>query len=173
MPNVIHCIEDDFKIFLDKSYYISRSPTQCGHSRYGRIMFNHHNPLDNEQEYDYYKRCVHRFKHLLQNTEHKLFIVIYVNQSGDNTQQQIKNVIDFNNQFSNHSDPNYTLLVIFHIPNKVKCSHQFTYENNIHFLILHTLSSSTGTRFINHTDNEYLNRIIKEKYNFQDFINNS
>ena len=29
--NILHCIQDDFNIFLDKSYYISKSDKQCGH----------------------------------------------------------------------------------------------------------------------------------------------
>ena len=77
--NIIHCIEDNFNIFLDKSYYINISPTNCGHSKYHNVMFNHHNPLINIDHYNYYVRCVDRFKTLLQKQEHKLFIMIFVN----------------------------------------------------------------------------------------------
>ena len=42
-------------------------------------MFNHHNPLNNENDYNYYIRCVNRFRELLQNEELKLFIIIFVN----------------------------------------------------------------------------------------------
>ena len=162
--NIIHCIEDDFKIFLDKSYYINISQSQCGHSKYNNSMFWHHNPLINIDHYNYYIRCVDRFKNLLQKQEHKLFIMIFVNMN--NIDENIKNkMIEFNNKFSNYTS-NYTLLVIFHIPNKEKNHNIFTYNDNINFLELHTLSLSNGGRFVKKNDNIYLDNIIKSKYNF-------
>jgi hypothetical protein len=162
--NIIHCIEDKFNIFLDKSYYINISKSQCGHSKYDNVMFVHHNPLINKNHYNYYVRCVNRFKNLLQEQEHKLFIMIYVNMN--NVDENIKNnIIDFNNKFSKYTS-NYTLLVIFHIQNKEQNHHIFTYNDNIHFLELYTLSVSNGVRFVNKNDNIYLDNIIKSKYNF-------
>ena len=162
--NIIHCIEDDFKIFLDKSYYINISQSICGHSKYNACMFNHHNPLINIDHYNYYVRCVDRFKDLLQKQEHKLFTMIFVNI--DNINDNIKNnIIDFNNKFSKYTS-NYTLLIIFHIPNKQQNHHIFTYNDNIHFLELHTLSVSGGQEFHNNNDNIYLDNIIKSEYNF-------
>ena len=162
--NIIHCIEDNFQIFLDKSYYINISQSQCGHSKYNNSMFWHHNPLINIDHYNYYIRCVDRFKNLLQKQEHKLFIMIFVNMN--NIDENIKNkMIEFNNKFSNYTS-NYTLLVIFHIPNKEKNHNIFTYNDNINFLELHTLSLSNGGRFVKKNDNIYLDNIIKSKYNF-------
>lgn len=161
--DIIHCIEDNFNIFLDKSYYINISQSQCGHSKYCNYMFNHHNPLINIDHYNYYVRCVDRFKNLLQKQEHKLFIMIFVNMN--NVDENIRNeMIEFNNKFSKYLC-NYTLLVIFHIPNKEQ-NHIFTYNNNINFLELHTLSVSSGCDFDNNNDNIYLDNIIKSKYNF-------
>ena len=57
-------------------------------------------------------------------------------------------------------------LIIFHIPNKQQKHHVFTYNNNIHFLELHTLSCSRGVEFSNNNDNIYLDNIINSKYNF-------
>ena len=75
-----------------------------------------------------------------------------------------KNIIDFNNKFSRHTS-NYTLLVILHVPNKKDNYHEFTYDDNIHFLELHTISSSNGLKFNNDKDNDYLNNVIKNRYN--------
>jgi len=165
--NVIHCIEDNFKIFLDKSYYqdIQRkwNNNQCGHKYYNVNMFNHRDPR-NETDYNYYVRCVDRFINLLQKQEHKLFIMIFVNMN--NIDENITNqIIDFNNKFSKYTS-NYTLLVIFHIPNKPQNHHIFTYNDNIHFLELHTLSTSSGVEFRNGDDNIYLDNIIHSKYTF-------
>ena len=166
--NIIHCIEDNFNIFLDKSYYINKSQSQCGHSKYNNHMFNHHNPLINTDHYNYYVRCVDRFKNLIQKQEHKLFIMIITNMNNidENTKN---NIIDFNNKFSKYTS-NYTLLVIFHIPNKEQNHHIFTYNDNIQFLELHTLSVSGGIDFNNNNDNIYLDNIIKSKYNFNNLI---
>ena len=162
--NIIDCIEDNFNIFLDKSYYIDISRTKCGHSKYNNSMFNHHNPLMNIDHYNYYVRCVDRFKKLLQKQEHKLFTMIFVNNS-NNINDDFKNkIIDFNNKFSKYTS-NYTLLVIFHMPNKQQ-HHIFTYNDNIHFLELNTLSNSGGVEFNNKDDNIYLDNIIKSNYTF-------
>lgn len=162
--NIIHCIEDNFNIFLDKSYYITVSQSKCGHSKYHKCMFNHHNPLINIDHYNYYLRCVDRFKNLLQKKEHKLFIMILTNKI-EIVKNDFDYIIDFNNKFSKYTS-NYTLLVIFHIAKKEKNYHIFTYNNNIHFLELHTLSVSNGNNFVVDNDNIYLDNIIKSKYNF-------
>ena len=126
-------------------------------------MFNHHNPLENINHYNYFVRCVDRFRILLQKQEHKLFTMIFVNI--DNIDNYINKIIDFNNKFSKHTS-NYTLLVIFHIPHKQQHYHNFTYHDNIHFLELYTLTKSGGVQFLNNYDNIYLDNIIKSKYNF-------
>ena len=162
--NIIHCIEDNFNIFLDKSYFISISQSICGHSKYHNRMFNHHNPLNNINDYNYYVRCVDRFKNLLQKQEHKLFIMTFINMN--HIDENIKRkIIEFNNKFSKYTC-NYTLLVIFHIPNKEQNHNIFTYNDNINFLEVHTLSRSNGLRFHNNNDNIYLDNIINSKYNF-------
>ena len=84
----------------------------------------------------------------------------------NNVDENIKNkMIEFNNKFSEYTC-NYTLLVIFHIPNKEQNHNIFTYNDNINFLELHTLSVSNGVSFVNNNDNIYLDNIIKSKYNF-------
>ena len=162
--NIIHCIENNFKIFLDKKYYTSISKSRCGHTYYNNNMWWHHNPLVNQKDYDYYKRCIDRFKKLLNNDENKLFIILLPNMSDIN--EDIKNnIINFNDKFSKYTN-NYILLVILHLGNKDENNYIFTYNNNIHFLELHTLSISNGLTFINEKDNSYLDDIIKEAYNF-------
>ena len=160
---ILHCIEDEFKIFLDKSYYINISYSQRGHKFYDNNMFFHHDPLGNAEHYEYFVRCVDRFKNLLNQTEHKLFTMLFINMEKKDDKFK-ENIIDFNNKFSRHTS-NYTLLVILHVPNKKDNYHEFTYDNNIHFLELHTLSSSNGLKFNIDKDNEYLNNVIKQTYN--------
>ncbi len=163
--NIIsHCLEDDFKMFLDKSYYINIKQKVCGHSYYNKHMFGHHNPLIDSNDYNYYIRCVDRFKQLLNTQGQKLFIMIYVNM--DNVEESLKNtVIDFNTKLSKHTQ-NYKLLCIFHIKKKHVNHHNFVHHDNIDFLELHTLSESDGVNFTNNMDNIYLNNIINTTYTF-------
>jgi hypothetical protein len=154
---IIHCISDNFKIFLDKSYYININKNKCGHSYYHEKMFNHHNPLKIE-DYNYYNRCVERFKKLLKSSESKLFVMMYVNKDTKEIRNEIKKLVKFNNKFSKYT-LNYILLVIFHNKNKIR-NHFFKYNNNIHFLYLSTKSSSDGIQFKNKNDNLYLDHIM-------------
>lgn len=69
---IIHTIENDFKIFLDKSYYHDVDNKvyndQCGHSFYHSSFFNHKDPRK-EEHHEYYVRCIDRFKNLLKYKE--------------------------------------------------------------------------------------------------------
>ena len=160
--NIIHCIENDFQIFLDKSYYIDISYKMCGHSYYHKDMFGHHNPLNIDSDYNYYIRCIDRFRNMLRSQERKLFITTALNLNDDinNLTYLKQKMSEFNSKFSKYTT-NYILLVIIHIKNKNENKHIFTYNDNIHFLELHTLSISNGVEFVNNNDNNYLDDIIK------------
>jgi hypothetical protein len=155
---ILHCIRDNFKIFLDKSYYIKINHMKCGHSYYHEKMFNHHNPLD--KDYNYFVRCVERFRSLLKSKKHKLFIMMYVNMN--ESKEEINKTIEFNNSFSKYTS-NYTLLIIYHIPNNIR-HHYFGYKDNIQILYLYTNSESDGKEFLNKEDNLYLDNIMKSNY---------
>ena len=160
---ISHCVEDDFKIFLDKSYYKELGDWQCAHTHYHPCMFNHHNPLNHEPNYSYFKRCVNRFKDLIKKPEHKLFIMTFLNMGefDENFKNSIK---DFKQKFDKHVS-NYTLLVIFHRP-YMSQHHEFTLHENIHFLELHATSHSGGVFFMNDEDNVYLDNILHSAYKF-------
>lgn len=161
---IIDCIEDEFVKFLDKSYYINVSLLKCKHSYYSKdITFNHHNPLSNKKHYDYYVRCIDRFKQLLQYQEHKLFIMTIPNIV--NMNDDIKNnIIEFNNKLSKHTT-NYTLLTILHIHSGYQ-RQESTYHDNIHFLEIHTISKTDGSDFFDKSDTVYFDDILKTTYNF-------
>jgi hypothetical protein len=163
--SIIHCIEDDFQLFLDKSYYIHVEQNKCKHSYYNDIVFYHHNPLINEKHYDYYIRCVRRFQNLLLSDEDKLFMLMNVNLN--NIPEETKtDIIEFERRFSNYTK-NYRLVVIFHIPNKPQNQFIITQHGNIDFIELHTLSSSNGTSFDTQDDNDYFYHMMKKHYNIE------
>ena len=161
--NVLHCIHDDFKSFLDKSHYQTISNKQCSHSYYGKAIFQYRNPLIHDTDYKYYVRCVDRFRGLLINKEQKLFLTMNANNDAIDD-SIIDTMVDFNKKFGIYTD-NYVLLVILHVKNKERNYHKITIKGNIHFLELHTKSSSNGIAFTEYSDNIYLYNIIETHYN--------
>jgi len=154
----------NFKKYLDKSLYNSISVNRCGHTVYNEGMFWHHNPLNNKAHYNYFIRCIFRFRELLQYPEHKLFMMCFVNNDAfdDNIIQKIS---DFNNKFKEYTS-NYRLLILYNVHKKEKNYHKFIHIDNIDFLELHTVSTSSGIRFNIDSDNKYLASVIKNQYNF-------
>lgn len=159
------CVTDNFAKFLDKDNYtdhISNNPELCGHKYYGDWMFNHKSPR-NEEHYNYYVRCVDRFRDLLLQNEKKLFVIMVVNNEffrGDDN-----DVIKLNKKLLNYTN-NFKILCILHHPNNFNNDHTFIEYEDIDFLELYTKSVSDGINFIDENDNIYLDNILKSKYNF-------
>jgi hypothetical protein len=163
-------IEDNFTVFLDKNNYTDLNMEQrCGHKIYCENMFVHHNPLKNENDYQYFNRCVNRFRDLLKKKEKKLFIISIINGEhgvGNVISDEIKNeFIEFNNFLKNYTTK-YKLLIIVNYPNKICNNHKITHENNCIFLEIDTLSKCIGTHYENEIDNEYLHKTILQIFKF-------
>ena len=172
---VQHCIEDEFRTFLDKSYYVmTNNETRCRHTYYKEDVFYHHNPLKNKTHYEYYVRCVNRFMELLSYPNHKMFMIMFPNMTKDEIfSNQLKEyMMEFNKTLSKNTR-NYTLLVIFHYSNREENLHSFEERNGlendsrIHFLEIHTMTRSNGTIFENLNDNICFRNIIRGKYMFR------
>ena len=67
---VAHCLSDDFRTFLDPSFYAASHDTNATEHMFYRSHFDvddvfaHHDPR-NEEDYAYFVRCVDRFRSLL------------------------------------------------------------------------------------------------------------
>lgn len=101
---VIHCLQDDFKQFLDRQLLYQngssfdaiglkpgsapRERRLIGHKFYSTLtsgvgrgtIFNHRDPLHNDEDYDYLVRCVERFRLALASEERKLFVILNLNR---------------------------------------------------------------------------------------------
>ena len=166
-----HCIEDDFRIFLDKRCYVDLGrEDRCGHSIYCDNTFVHHNPLYKQEDYDYFVRCVNRFKELLNTNRQKLFIISIINGEhnvGDKLSEKIKNdFIELNNVLRNKTS-NYKLLLIVNYPNKQINNHIFTEIDELTILEIDTISSNNGTNFWYDQDDIFLFELIKKRYKFK------
>jgi hypothetical protein len=160
---IIHIIQDDFKIYLDKSYY-RIIKHYCGHDIYHTDFFRHHNPLNNEEHYNYFKRCIHRFRELLKRDGLKQFVVYFPNiKKLDNECYERIRLLD--NCLMKYTK-NYKILCILHFDKKTKQYYNFINEDRIDFLELHTISSSNGLNFENIRDTLFLNTIINVHYKY-------
>lgn len=178
---IAHCIDDNFKIFLDKSYYTLENtnyPIQTHKFYYpcGLTMFNHHNPI-NDNDFKYFERCIYRFKNLLDSEDNKLFIIMFVNNK--NNLSDYQNDIIFLNNKLKEKTKNFKLLFILHRCKGFQYHEWLEIEEikDIDILELYTITPSTGTEFgfivneINYPyekDNIYMDNLLKIKYRLDD-----
>jgi hypothetical protein len=164
--NIINeILNNNFENFLDKNYYINLSGTQCGHKLYHDSMFWHHNPSQNMVHYNYYVRCVNRFKTMILSEQEKLFVYL-VKDVNEINEQTFHNDMSLLNENLKLKTTNFKLLAIIIFPNKQKNNYTFNSIDNIDFLNIDTLSVSDGRQFINNIDNKYISIILKVKYKF-------
>lgn len=171
-------IEDDFEKFMNPKYFTEPknkfNERQCGHQIYHEDLFFHKNPK-NKEDYDYYLRCIERFKNLLKSPEHKCFFMFYnlqntkhpdylINKNNQEIIEIIKNkVIKFNDFFKTKTT-NYKLATIIIDGENKEHSFKLELNNEISFFSIKTLSNSTGVTFQNNTDNIYLSGLMREHF---------
>lgn len=170
---VKHCIEDDFKLFLDKSQY-TFIPTSaythkvCGHKYYSTIVdfsnenvpggvFMHHDLLADQSDYEYFQRCVERFKNLMKSDEHKLFIYFSRNRSYSENESALIEFLEFMEFLDKHVN-NYNVIFIHHSIGTL--THSVVHLNKLKFVNL-SASRSDGLKFAEEEDNVYLDNVIK------------
>lgn len=170
---VKHCIEDDFKCFLDKSQY-TFIPTSaythkvCGHSYYSEVVdftnehvpgavFMHHDLAQDEEDYAYFARCVDRFRELMVSDEKKVFIYFCRNYPSDKSEEALIEFLEFM-EFLDKYFTNYKVIFIYHSVGELK--HSVVKLNNLDFINLSS-SRSDGLQFIEDSHNVYLDNIIK------------
>jgi hypothetical protein len=173
---VKHCIEDNFKTFLDKSEYNTNFADHsiCEHKFYSTIVenyqndesrddviFNHHNPLTSVEDYDYFQRCVQRFENLLSSDESKVFLKVHINKTPYDGVISLSKSFTINELLSKHTT-NHKLIVINACPTN-KRGYEIKYnDNNLLFCNLYTFTKSTGVDFDDIRENEYLNSVFIE-----------
>jgi len=170
---VKHCIEDDFKIFLDKSQYNTNLVDShiCEHEFYStmvenyqdvkgkeKVIFNHHNPLTNDKDYSYFERCVVRFRELLASDEEKIFILFQI--GAEDITNGITESLKLSEFLKNYTN-NFTLIVM-HQTIGNRQHYQLIKGENLRFINLQTFSKSLGLGFENAIDDEYINNIFNE-----------
>ena len=171
-PNMIaSCLEDDFKLFLDKSHHKSVTyydKPKSTHTYYithffegntGCTIFNHHD-ITRQDDYYYFERCIYRFRNLLTSTEHKLFILSHHN----NCTFASEEINMLNHKLKSYTT-NYDILVINHKESS-KLYHTVTKYENITYLTLYA-SQNIGMQLKDNKHNQYLDNILLSLYTFE------
>ena len=175
---IIHCLDTDFSTFLDRSFFVDEGDDdKCGHTFYypcGKTMFNHKNPLKNEEDYQYYFRCVNRFRALLQQPDHKVFTMMWINMSSENVSREKANIIEQVKRLRSallRKTNHFEFLVIFHYPDASEPFHSFfqveeegATDGIIQCLELRTRTWSKGVVFDDDRDNDYFDEVLKKRY---------
>jgi hypothetical protein len=163
---VTDCIETNFAKFLDKTQYISLNETQCTHKLYDIVdpTFNHHNP-SNDQDYEYFKRCVNRFNECLASGENTLFIQTVVS----NNNNYITSYTDERKLFqflSRKSAGDFVFCVIV-ITDKMLDKPRFTLEdekthgrNKLLVYSFDRTSDCTGVDFVDKLDRDMFSNLL-------------
>lgn len=167
---IIDCINDNFVTFLDRSLHTKHkdnTENKSGHKLYGEHIFNHHCILK-DKHYEYFVRCVRRFRTLMKTNNNKLFVISFVNKKEnitDNIQKQLNDLYMTLHKITN----NFDLLIIWHtVGNKLK-SNVLEDKNlqNLKFLNIMTTSNSDGSQIKDERENKFYNKCIFELYDFK------
>lgn len=167
------CIENNFRYFLDKSYYIiDETKNHPIHKYYAenfhfdKMLFAHSNPLQPEV-YEYLKRCIRRFEILLKSEEKKLFVISYMVTYTEKVDlDYLSKIKTLNETLAKHTT-NYDILCIVNTPNQnVQSFSLDKTEDNLYILRLNTYSISHGVFFLDERDNEYLVNTINNHFLF-------
>ena len=168
---ILDCINDDFVKFLDRSLHIpskhKKKKNISGHKIYGGCIFNHHYILEDEQ-YEYFVRCVNRFRELTKINDNKLFIISFINKKKDITKELQKQLNDLYTTLQKITN-NFDLLVVWHtIGTELKSNVIEDKElNNLKYINITTINRNNGRKIKDRKENKFYNRRIFELYNFQ------
>ena len=172
-----HCLTDNFKDFLDRSLYTPQeniwedNDDLCQHRSYcpflddaptveKQIFFRHHDPLGKDEHYEYYVRCVERFKNLLSSDEEKIFIKTYPKKE----ESKLEDALDLNNFLKDYTT-NYKVIAVKQSMSD-KHSVKMEKHGNLLYAELTTIQDGNGAAFYNETDQSFVESV------FQYLINN-
>lgn len=167
---VTSCLRDNFACFLDKSQYVDPpyvcpygTEEKCGHKTYHEELFNHRDPRK-QHNYDYYVRCVNRFRDLLASHRPKKFYIMTKDNYEDDAHIDAfkKDVIELTEELAKHTK-DFQVIAIYH---KAK-QNEYFYEcwniiPNLNLAIVNTRSPTLGVRFKNPEDDSYFESIMLE-----------
>jgi hypothetical protein len=174
-PNiVVSCLQDDFDTFLNRSYHRSAGNGRSSHSVLhprGHPTFNHHD-ITIDSTYEYFTRCVRRFRILLSKPLRKLFLLMQVNNGAYPNEHHICEWKRLNDALADRTT-NFEICVVYHIVDLDVKQPVVTQEiyDNVRALVLRCNGRSNGISFWDQDINQFLTKTIRELYEF-DILDN-
>jgi hypothetical protein len=168
IPIIIDCIDTNFSKFLDKSQYIDCSmsnsdpkcahETRAGHRQYLDYLFYHFDPRI-DQNYQYYIRCVDRWRAIMNTNMPKLFI--HMSHIPSHNIKCDDDIIKLSNKISQIT-ANYKILAI----NVLEYSQQsevIVKKDTQRFTIIDMFvkGESNGVKFTHSPDDILLQQVIR------------
>mmetsp|Transcript_74150 Transcript_74150/g.208985 ORF Transcript_74150/g.208985 Transcript_74150/m.208985 type:complete len:339 (-) Transcript_74150:37-1053(-) len=196
---VLHCLRDDFHSFLDRDqYYLNarlfdsiglppgsppRNRNIIGHQVFsvmnegvGRgAIFNHRDPLNDEEDYDYTVRTVERLRRVLACGERKLFVMLNLNKQLWK-EAEVREVFE---ELRGRTQ-NFDFLAVDcarnagpaaggHLAEEIGCCEHRVAAGGICRLLMYRLpcvGDNTGSYFREDVDTERIRRLLIEPYTF-------
>lgn len=167
---IIDCIDNDFKIFLDKNFHIpheihKNSKKMSGHKIYGGTIFNHHYILENNT-YNYFVRCVNRFRILTKKKENKLFIISFMNRKEKISKESESDIINLYKKLESITT-NFNLLVVYHRIGDNMRSEIVEINENIKIIEIFTQARRILPEALKNNENKFYNNCIFKLYDFK------
>ena len=163
--DICHMINDNFKEFLNKDNYLIKD--ELSKFNYHKLykpnlrMFNHRNPYNNN-DYQYYQRCITRFINVLNKSDNLIFVLAFFENIIKN---EFNHIINLNNILKKNTNNNFKIIVFFQMKRGYQDYSDVIYHENITFIQFMTYDGNNGTDFINQFDKKMFNDL------FEFFIN--
>lgn len=168
---IIDCINNNFNIFLNRKLHLpGKDEYSSNHKIYigpwkNADIFNHHNIL-NDTHYNYFVRCVDRFKKLLEKDNNKLFIISFINKK-NNISCELKNKIMKLYDILLKNTNNFDLLVVYHMLGNKFNTNIENINTKIKIFNVTTTALSNGCYIQDKNENRMYNNLIFKLYNFK------
>ena len=161
-------LKNNFQDFLDPKYYTDialnepDNERQAGHTLYHENFFNHKDPRQ-KLDYDYYVRCVNRFREFIKLEDKKLFICSYKNLENKMDELLMSEIFELNKTLSDITQ-NYHLLCHINYSNSDELDYEISEIGNVTFFELYTKQDNHGLGYGNDEDNEYFFEIFNSLF---------
>lgn len=170
---VLHSIEDNFLTFLDKEQIINLNENKAGHNYYHSSLFNHKNPLATAENYQYYVRCVKRFRKVLINNKPILFVCFVIHEpekriawsKGFDKQyilpikQNKKTFEDLIHKVKQYNEKSKILFINQYTEGKLNLEYEFS--SDVFWLNFTSKGKNTGLKYLNFIDDNIIKTIFK------------
>uniref|UniRef100_A0A6C0HJH6 Papain-like cysteine peptidase n=1 Tax=viral metagenome TaxID=1070528 RepID=A0A6C0HJH6_9ZZZZ len=172
---VLSCLRDDFQTLMNPEHHEHLGENISNHLIYGtqvlgnnfqgklpqNIMFTHRD-ITTPEHYDYYQRCVERFRALLATADSKLFVL--TTQDADYDRAEIHELYE---ELQKRTTSFRMLCVSFYNDYNFHCHVEKDPAYDIHYMKFYTYSRTDGRGFAIPHENDLFHDALCNLYDFR------